>query len=468
MKTSGQQNGPSLWLWLLVAVCGLIGICALFPARSRTPLAAPASSTNETYGDRSASRKPAQSSSPREREAPAFQPTAAEIVAGKLARFAQSRRSLARALAQRHNAEVPPQAERFFDAVESGDWDRIEAAFKIINGGDSSAGHADSRPPGVQALWPAIIDAYGAAEQVHAWPPQKLLDYGNTILGSLTPGMVYVGGTDNGRWIPELLNETSEGEKHMVVTQNALADGSYLDYLRLQYDDRLSNLTEDESQRAFQQYIDDARKRLAHDQQFPNEPKQVRPGEDIQLTDGKIQVGGQVAVMSINERLLQMLMDKNPELPFALQESFPLKGTYADAMPLGPLMELRAQGGSAAFSPDQASQSAAFWQSTAQQLLADPEATSSPATLKSWSHDINSAANLLAAHGYSADAEQTYRLSTQLWPGNPEPVAALADLLGQSGRLDQARVLLENFDRQFPDQRSHLETTGAWKLIMGK
>ena len=46
------------------------------------------------------------------------------------------------------------------------------------------------------------------------------------VLGSLRPGMVYVGGTDNGRWIPELLNDTSQGERHVILTQNGLADGA--------------------------------------------------------------------------------------------------------------------------------------------------------------------------------------------------------------------------------------------------
>ena len=38
-----------------------------------------------------------------------------------------------------------------------------------------------------------------------------------------------------------------------------------------------------------------------HDQQFPDEPKQIRPGEDITAIDRRLQVAGQVAVMAINE-----------------------------------------------------------------------------------------------------------------------------------------------------------------------
>src|SRR5207244_12494641 len=51
--------------------------------------------------------------------------TAQEIVAGKLARFGKSRRELVHALARRHGIEVPDDVKRFFDAVESANWDEI-------------------------------------------------------------------------------------------------------------------------------------------------------------------------------------------------------------------------------------------------------------------------------------------------------------------------------------------------------
>ncbi len=381
-----------------------------------------------------------------------------EIVGAKLAKFAQSRRDLVYTLAGRHGVEVSDDVKRFFDAVESGNWDEIQASFKTINGDDSSAGHAAGRTPGVNEYWSAIIDAYGAAEQVHEWPAQKLLDYGNAILGSLRPGMVYIGGTDNGRWIPELLNDTSDGERHIIVTQNGLADGKYLEYVTELYSDKLTTLTQEDSQRAFQEYMSDAQKRLQHDQQFPDEPKQIRPGENIISVDGRVQVSGQVAVMQINERLLQMLMEKNPDRSFAIQESFPLKGTYTDAVPLGPLMELRATDGQNTFTADRAAQSVDLLRTTAENVLADPEASGSPTALKSYSHDATSTANLLAAHNFISEAEQAYRLSSQLWPGNPEAVGGLAAILGSTGHADQARQLLDDFASRYPDQRSAIET----------
>jgi hypothetical protein len=389
--------------------------------------------------------------------------TAEEIVASKVSQFARSRRELVRAIGRRLKKQVPPEVNKFFDAVESGRWDEIKAHWDALARRSGQYDYSTNDWAELDPFWPAVLDAYGVAEQAHEWPAQKLLDYGNAILGSLRPGMVYMGGTDNGRWIPELLNETSS-DQHIVVTQNALADARYLDFINTLYGDRFSALTPEDSQAAFQAYVADAQKRLEHDQKFPDEPKQVRPGEDIRMVDGKAQVSGQTSVMAINERLLQTLRQKNPDLSFAVEESFPLRGTYQDAVPLGPLMELGVSGDE--FTAERAQQSFQYWQAVAQEVLADPDATGSPAVLKSYSHDTVAAANLLAARNFPAEAEQAYRLGTQLWAGNPESVGGLADLLAQKGREAEARQLLGDFAQQYPDEQKNLERVSAtWRLI---
>jgi len=460
-----SPNPGSRLIWALVIGFLLVVLIAVLMPRSRNPSSDRTSTTNAPPLANAPLEGAARIASARRglnfgtKLAPVK--TAEEIVAGKLAQFARSRRQLAYALARRHGVEVPDAVKRFFDAVETGNWDEIQARFKAINGGDFSASHGGGRPPGVNELWSAIVDAYGVAEQVHLWPAQKLLDYGNAVLDSLGPGMVYVGGTDNGRWIPELLNDTGDGENHIIVTQNALADSMYLEYVTQLYGDRLANLTQEDSQRAFQEYLADAQQRLQHDQQFPDEPKQVRPGENITDTDGKIQVSGQVAVMMINERLLQTLLQKNPDTSFAVQESYPMTGTYANALPLGPLMELRAQDAQNTFTPERAAQSVEYWSNTAENVLSDPEAAGSAATLKSYSHDANSAANLLAANGYDAEAEQAYRLSSQLCPFSPEAVGGLANILSRTGHADEASRLLDDFALNYPEQRPAIEAYSA-------
>lgn len=459
-RPAGSWESRSLWL--LVAIGAFLILLALRSTQTReatadqNPHAAPAH-----RGERPTPGLATVASHARTRGSGAVAaPSAEEIVAQKVTKFARSRRELARAIARRHQKELLPEVEKFFDAIEAGHWEEIERQWLVLSK-RSGQYEGSTHSPELDPYWNTILDSYGAAEQAHLWPAQKLLDYGNGILDSLRPGMVYVGGTDNGRWIPALMNDTNEGERHVVITQNAFADSRYVEYMNELYGDQLSTLTREDSDRAFKDYLDDARKRLDHDQQFPDEPKQVRPGEDVRVVDGKVQVGGQIAVMSINERLLQALMAKNPDLSFAIQESYPFKGTYADALPLGPLMELGARGEQNTFTTERATQSLEYWQEKARQVFADPEAVGSDEALKSYSHDAVTAANLLAAHQHADAAEETYRLAAELWPENPESIAGLAELYTRAGRENEAQAAMAEFSQRFPKQRDGLEKLRA-------
>src|SRR5205085_1587615 len=79
--------------------------------------------------------------------------------------------------------------------------------------------------------------------------------------------------------------------------------------------------TPDDSQRMFQEYLQDAQKRLAHDAQFPNEPHQIKPGEDVKIIENRVKVSGQVAVMAINGLLTKVIFDHNPKNEFFVEES---------------------------------------------------------------------------------------------------------------------------------------------------
>ena len=300
------------WPWFLVAGCLLTTLIGLFlMRRNDAPPALPSSADVPAQSSATGvhtPRAPSVGGTPLPHQRSASEParTAEEIVASKVSQFARSRREIAHAMARQFKIVVPADVERFFAAVEGGRWDEIEAAFKPLD----NRYKAKPPPHDLDVLWGTILESLGVAESAHDWPAQKLLDYGEAVLGSLRPGMVYVGGTDPGRFIPTLLNETGDGERHVIVTQNGLAAGSYLDYLNFLYGDRLTTLTHEDSNRAFQDYLTDFQKRLAHDQQFPEEPKQVFPGENsstrsdgtpsfsIASQDDQGQVSGQVAIMS--------------------------------------------------------------------------------------------------------------------------------------------------------------------------
>ncbi len=161
--------------------------------------------------------------------------------------------------------------------------------------------------------------------------------FGGDIIKSIPPGSIYFGGTDSGRGIVTVMSKAHEyGDPFFTMTQNALADGTYLDYLRATYGKHLQLLNHEDSMAAFQGYIADAQERL-------NAGK-LKPGEDFKTNgNGRISVSGQVAVMQINALLAKTIFDRNPDREFYVEESFPLDWMYPHLTPNGLIMKLNRQ-----------------------------------------------------------------------------------------------------------------------------
>lgn len=214
-----------------------------------------------------------------------------------------------------------------------------------------------------------------------------------------------------------------------LITQNALADTTYLDYIRAHYNrsaqidpyffselvrterertEQRTNLiarallpldrffidlgagiekkrrdrgvyppkeiltpTREDSQQAFNDYILDAARRLQHDTQFPNEPKQVKPGEGVHFTkDGRVQVSGQIAVMAINGLLTKVIFDKNPDHEFYVEESFPLDWMFPHLSPYGIIMKINRQP-LAGFTEEMLRNDHEFWRQYSERLIGD-------------------------------------------------------------------------------------------------
>jgi tetratricopeptide (TPR) repeat protein len=105
--------------------------------------------------------------------------------------------------------------------------------------------------------------------------------------------------------------------------------------------------TPPDSSVCFQDYLQDAEKRKRHDDEKPNEPRLLKPGEDVHfVSEGgqtRVQVAGQVAVMSINGLLTKVIFDHNPTNEFFVEESFPLDWMYPYLTPFGIIMKINRQ-----------------------------------------------------------------------------------------------------------------------------
>ncbi len=105
-------------------------------------------------------------------------------------------------------------------------------------------------------------------------------------------------------------------------------------------DMEMISASNDDSARCFKEYLDNAQLRLDHDRRFPNEPRQIKPGEDVRIVDNRVTVSGQVAVMAINALLTRVMFDKNPDREFYVEESFPLDWMYPYLTPYGIIMKI--------------------------------------------------------------------------------------------------------------------------------
>jgi thioredoxin-like negative regulator of GroEL len=250
---------------------------------------------------------------------------------------------------------------------------------------------------------------------------------------------ILFGGTDPGRFCPTYMifcesfiphrcqpaeDQNFDRRDVYLITQNALADGTYLDYLRAQYNrsqqkdppffseflkyvlgiplgpnsafvnaiseaayhvldvpftklgakiearrraegvyppNEIYIPSPEDSQNCFQQYTEDVARR----QQL----NQLKPGEDVHVDpSGRVQVSGQVAVMMINGLLCKVIFDHNPTNEFYVEESFPLDWMYPYETPSGIIMKIN-RDPVISYSPDVYKKDHEFWSKYSDRLV---------------------------------------------------------------------------------------------------
>ena len=151
---------------------------------------------------------------------------------------------------------LPPEFKAFFDAAEKGDWLAVSNTFVEFRhhaGQYEHSGTTDERLRGT--AWQAVMETWGALDAFGEGDEKYSAAYGNDIIESIPPGSIYFGGTDPGRFLITAMQKSQvKGDPFFTVTQNALADGTYLDYLRSMYGGKIYVPTAEDSQKCFQDY----------------------------------------------------------------------------------------------------------------------------------------------------------------------------------------------------------------------
>jgi hypothetical protein len=245
-------------------------------------------------------------------------------------RFVAEKWTLTKKLAAKHEVSVSKVVLNFFDAVQKNDWHVASNHFEKIKTATGREGGAQLLP---LVVWGPVLETFGAYEQFHTWNPGLLRRFGNEISQKVPAGSLYFGGTDAGRFIISALSAShTEGRPFFTVTQNALADLAYLNYLRDIFGEKIYVPTTNDAQQAFAEYLDGAQKRLSRNQ--------LREEESVKIVDNRVQVSGQAGVMAINELLVNVIIDKNPAREIYLEESRPLESLYGQSVPHGLIFKL--------------------------------------------------------------------------------------------------------------------------------
>jgi len=248
-------------------------------------------------------------------------------IAGQLEEFTSEKEAQAKAAASAERKELSPEYKKFLAAARKGDWPAIHDAFRKL-------GRNDLQSSGTMEAVAKEID--GAYKLFDAGGKKFFEPLGREIIQSIPPGSIYFGGTDVGRFlITAMVTSQVKGDPFFVLTQNALADSSYLAYLRSMYNGKIYTPTEEDSQQCFNDYLGDATQRLHENK--------LQPGENVRIDNGRTQLSGPVAVMGINALLARVIFDKNPDREFYLEESFPLAWMYPYLEPHGLILKVNRQ-----------------------------------------------------------------------------------------------------------------------------
>jgi hypothetical protein len=251
----------------------------------------------------------------------------------QIKQFFAAKKAQAKALAKIEDKELMPEVWDFFAAGENGDWASVASIYRKLRRGAYQYEGTKTDPRLVTMAWQPINECYGAYEQGANMDEKYVTKFAREILDSIPRGSIYFGGTDPGRWLPTAFSKSHvKADPCFILTQNALADNLYLQYIQAMYGDRIKLLSTNDSSKAFDEYTTDAGKRLKEGK--------LKPGENVRDVDGKVQVSGQVAVMAINARLAQMIFDANPRKEFFIEESFPLDWMYPHLSPNSLIMKL--------------------------------------------------------------------------------------------------------------------------------
>jgi hypothetical protein len=381
-----------------------------------------------------------------------------------------------------------PDCRPFFSAAAAGDWPTVRKQWSELQKHTLGLNLNKATNGYPHGMWlQPVREVCYAVEAFRVGDQKYSKAFGDEVIQSIPQGSIYFGGTDQGRFIITAMQKSqTEGDPFFTLTQNALADGTYLNYLRSMYGEKIYIPTTEDSAKCFQEYEMDVARR--------QQSNQLKPGENVQVDarSGRVSISGQGAVMQINGLLVKVMFDKNPNREFYIEESFPLDWMYPYLEPHGLIFKLNRQP-LTELSDEIVQRDHEYWTKLVQPMIGDwlgddtsvqavadfarkifrerdfsgftgdarfvqndysckmfSKERASIADLYVWR--MNHAADSAEKERMAREADFAYRQSLALCPYNPEAGKAYMDFLKGRNR-DSDAALVNEMARQFPKMK---------------
>jgi tetratricopeptide (TPR) repeat protein/uncharacterized membrane-anchored protein YitT (DUF2179 family) len=304
-----------------------------------------------------------------------------------------------------------------------------------------------------------LINVYGGADQHDRDFGWQFGNYSlrgsNAILEELSPdeeplpnpaypptmgdNAVFFGGTDPGRFVPTYMIYSADVRPDVyLITQNALADGTYMSVMRDLYGNDIWIPSVKDSAAAFGEFV----------QEIESGKRPPMPGVTIQ--NGRVQVSGVMGVMEINAILARMIYEHNhARHDFYIEESYVIRWMYPYLSPHGLIMKINHE------SLPRLPQSVIeddldFWDWYTRRFLLHPMFRRDVVAQKSFSKLRSAIAGLYMYRGLLREAEIAFREALALYPLSPEAHFRLAEMYLRSMRFEDARELIQSFKDKDP------------------
>ena len=258
----------------------------------------------------------------------------------------------------------------------------------------------------------------------------------------MEPFSIFFGGTDPGRFVPTYMIYSALFRPDVyLITQNALADDTYMSVERDLYGDEIWIPSKEDSAEAFNIYVDEVQRGVR------------QANGDLKIENGRVQVTGALGVMEINGILTKMMHDHDRlRHSFYVEESYVIPWMYPYLSPHGLIMKINAE--KTPYDAKRAAKDMDFWDWYTRRLLDDPMYRRDFAGQKSFSKLRAAIAGLYNKQGRYREGAQAFREAVLLYPASPEATFRYAqETLMPFRKWDQVLEMMDYTDSIDPNNR---------------